>query len=60
MSQSATLCALMASLLIGGCLGWAAAHDTVATECVRLGAFYVGGQVFRCHPNTPETIGGTP
>jgi hypothetical protein len=42
----------MASFLIGlvvGCLlGWELAHHTVASECRRLGAFYVGDSVFRC------------
>ena len=32
--------------LIG--LIWAEAHTTVARECDKLGAFYVGDQVFEC------------
>mgnify|MGYP000591313298 CR=1 FL=1 len=28
--------------------GWEAAHSTVATECGRLGAFYVGSKTFEC------------
>lgn len=28
--------------------GWAAAHTTVATECERLGAFYVNEKTFEC------------
>ena len=33
-------------VLIG--LIWAEAHTTVARECDKLGAFYVGDQVFEC------------
>lgn len=29
-------------------LAWASAHGTVARECERLGAFYVGDRVFEC------------
>jgi len=28
--------------------GWAFAHNTVATECEKLGAFYVGNTVYKC------------
>ena len=28
--------------------GYAYAHDTVATECQKLNAFYVGDKVFDC------------
>ena len=28
--------------------GWASAHNTVATECEKLGAFYVGKTVYEC------------
>lgn len=27
---------------------WAWAHGTVATECEKLGAFYVGDKVYEC------------
>lgn len=27
---------------------WAWAHGTVATECEKLGAFYVGNKVYEC------------
>ena len=27
---------------------WAMAHTTVAHECDKLGAFYIGDQVFEC------------
>jgi hypothetical protein len=27
---------------------WAAAHGTVAKECEKLGAFYVGDKVYQC------------
>lgn len=29
-------------------VGWGHAHSTVATECRKLGAFYVGSSVFKC------------
>lgn len=34
---------------VGWLGGWLHAHHTVATECGKLGSFYVGDQVFRCH-----------
>lgn len=34
--------------LLGYWAGWNSAHRTVATECKRLGAFYVGTTVFKC------------
>jgi len=37
-------------LVIGFFGGWAQAHQTVATECKKLGAFYVGNTVFDCKP----------
>lgn len=27
---------------------WGAAHETIATECRKLGSFYVGQTVFEC------------
>lgn len=29
--------------------GWAYAHATIATECKRLGGFFVGPVTFQCH-----------
>ena len=29
--------------------GWAYAHQTIATECRRLGGFFVGEVTFKCH-----------
>jgi len=28
--------------------GWIVAHNVVASECNKLGAFYVGGTVYEC------------
>lgn len=39
---------LLLALLIGYAIGWRAAHVTVAMECERLGAFYVGKQIYQC------------
>lgn len=37
-------------ILCGACWlsGWYFAHSTVATECERLGKFYVGKNVYQC------------
>ncbi|WP_281212019.1 hypothetical protein [Pseudomonas fulva] len=37
-----------AGLLLAYYIGWVHAHHTVATECERLGGFYVGRETFRC------------
>ena len=34
--------------LIGFWIEWASAHTTVAKECDKLGAFYVGDKVYEC------------
>lgn len=39
---------ILAALLIGYWIGWANAHHTVATECDRLGSFFVGKKVYTC------------
>ena len=39
---------IVVSLLVGYLYGWADAHHTVATECERLGKFYVGKTVYEC------------
>lgn len=40
-------------LWMGWFIGWVHAHLTVATECRRLGSFYVGKTVFRCSAIEP-------
>ena len=30
-------------------VGWAYAHQAIATECKRLGGFFVGDTTFKCH-----------
>lgn len=35
-------------IIIGWCVGWLVAHFTIATECKRLGGFYVGKKVYKC------------
>ncbi|MDH2233092.1 hypothetical protein N5K37_24595 [Delftia tsuruhatensis] len=30
------------------CIGWVCGHQTIATECKRLGGFYVGDATFKC------------
>jgi len=40
--------AILFALLVGVSIGWDWAHHTVATECERLGKFYVGKRTFEC------------
>ena len=40
--------ALIIGYIIGRDIGWHRAHQCVAKECERLGAFYVGDQTFKC------------
>lgn len=35
-------------VIIGYQVGWVRAHSTVATECEKLGKFYVGDTVYEC------------
>lgn len=42
------LVALIVGYGIGWSNGWSNAHYTVATECEKLGSFYVGSRVFKC------------
>ena len=37
---------------------WAMAHTTVAHECDKLGAFYIGDQVFECKRKAKAEQGG--
>jgi hypothetical protein len=39
---------LICGILIGWLFGWIHAHGTVASECKKLGSFYVGEVVFEC------------
>lgn len=43
------------ALLVGYSIGWTQAHYTVATECDRLGSFFVGKRVFKCTEITEVT-----
>lgn len=43
---SAAMCILLMFVIF--ICGWAVAHNTVSTECERLGAFYVGETVYEC------------
>ena len=33
---------------LGFCIGKQYAHDTIATECEKLGGFFVGNRTFKC------------
>ncbi len=39
---------VLLGVLFGFWAGWINAHVTVAGECSRLGAFFVGNKVFEC------------
>lgn len=39
-------------IAVATCVGWLFAHETVATECKRLGSFYVGSTVYECKEKT--------
>lgn len=41
------LCSIFA-LCLGILIGWVSAHTTVARDCDRLGAFFVGDSVYKC------------
>lgn len=43
-------------LIIGWVFGCVAAHSTIATECKRLGSFYVGDTVYRCQSVTDTKV----
>ena len=45
MSELGGWCVVIAG---GVLLGWLIAHDTVSTECDKLGSFYVGSKVYSC------------
>jgi|694.fasta_scaffold07873_5 hypothetical protein len=38
----------MILFLLGMFVGWIYAHNIIATECEKLGKFYVGNKVFTC------------
>ena len=38
----------MVTLIFGYFLGWVFAHSTVATECGKLGSFYVNEKIYEC------------
>ena len=47
-----TVAAFILGCVISGWIGytvaWIKAHNTVSTECTKLGSFYVGDRVFKC------------
>jgi hypothetical protein len=41
--------AMHVAVIVFSCFfGWIMAHDSVSTECKKLGAFYVGSTVYEC------------
>ncbi len=41
-------CVISAGIVLFTAVVWTVAHSTIATECKKLGAFYVGETVFEC------------
>ena len=54
MKDSTEITIALMLLVAACCLSWAAAHSTVAVECERLGAFYVGDKTFTCQPKPKD------
>lgn len=48
---------LILTLWLGWFIGWVHAHQTVASECRKLGAFYVGKTVYKCVAVEPAQDG---
>lgn len=48
-----TLLRSIFALCLGILIGWVSAHNTVAKECDRLGAFYVGDTVYKFRKEEP-------
>lgn len=40
--------AIILSFIVGRACGWRAAHEMIATECQRLGKFFVNKNVYEC------------
>lgn len=39
---------IVGSMVMSALAGWIMAHATVATECEKLGGFYVGNSIYTC------------
>lgn len=50
MRSAMFLLGLAVGIAAGRHAGWTDAHLTVATECERLGSFYVGTTTYECKP----------
>ena len=48
MNVAGVLLVAVLAFLAGKCYGWVQAHHVVATECERLGKFFVGKKVYSC------------
>ena len=48
MGLSSIMLAMVLAFLAGKWYGWVEAHHVVATECERLGKFFVGKKVYSC------------
>lgn len=52
---------ILLAFLAGALWGWYQAHQTVASECRKLGGFYVGASIFKCvEVKDPEVYFGPP
>ena len=48
MGIAGVVLAVVLAFIVGKWYGWAEAHHVVATECERLGKFFVGKKVYIC------------
>ena len=54
MKMTGYILTALIAYLIGNLIGHATAHQVVATECEKLGSFYVGDTVYKCEKQHPE------
>lgn len=52
------IAALVVGALVGGTIGWRLARLVIVRECLELGGFHSGGDVFVCKPVRKEGSNG--
>jgi len=56
---------MLACVWIGYRVGWVCAHIAIGMECERLGGFFVGEKIYKCHlqenaaPPPPDPLAAT-
>lgn len=56
MMKAETGLAITLFTLVGVLLGWGIAHGVVASECDKLGGFYVNDTVYECRQKKVQTL----